>query len=125
MKPFDEGVSLLLDSLVQAEISDHVYVSELVLIIDGDLTPLRYELDFFPLPSYLIFISNRKSKHQIFYIALVGAHHCQLFEELWVEGPQVIQRVLLSYQATQEEVRKSRLQGYSLIHGLAEKSPKE
>ena len=125
MKPLDKGVRLPLDPLVQAEIGDHVYVSELILVCDGHLAAVGDQIDLPPLPSDLILISDSKSEHQVFDLPLIGSHESHLLEEFGVQRAEVVQTILLPDQPTQEEVRESGLKGDTLVHSLTQETPQE
>ena len=109
MKPPNKRISLPLNPLIQSKISDHVNVSKLILISNIDLTSIRDKFNLLSLPRDLVLISNRKRKHQILDLSLIGPHLGHLFEQLRVEGPQIIQRILLPDQSPQEEVCETRI----------------
>ena len=109
MKPFYKSIGLCLDPSIQPEISDHVYVSELVLIINVHAWPTWDQIHLNSFACDLILISDWESEHQIFYVALIGPDHWQVFKKLLVEWPQIIERILLAYQSSKEEIGETGL----------------
>lgn len=126
MKTSYKRIRLSLNSFVQSVVCHHVNVSEFVLIVYGNLAPIRNQININWLAGCVVLVRSLECEHHVSNWAIgISSQKVQLFVKTFIKTFEVVKWVLFPDKFAKEKVCKLWLHCDSLVNCLPKETPKK